>query len=69
MEMIKKLEEEDNQLLKAEDRRRKQQEEETICAICLSGLYDETWIPLENCSHMFHKACFCDHLKSGVELN
>jgi len=52
----------------ADERRKKEEEEnaEISCGICLCPLFDEEFIPLEDCTDLFHKNCLAEYLKSEV---
>lgn len=64
--LIRQLEDEEGSMLK--DRKKKEDEmnADVDCGICLSGLYDESFVPLENCSDMFHENCLAEFCKSEI---
>jgi len=69
MELIKQLQEEENKMNQELDDRKKKEDDvmnEIMCSICLGGLIDEDFIPLEACEHMFHTNCFSEYLKSEI---
>ena len=38
-----------------------------MCNICFGELYDGDVVPLEQCEHVFHKACMFDYLKAEID--
>ena len=71
MELIRQLQEEEEMRNKAASTKNKDDEmqiEDAMCSICLTSLYSQDFIPLENCPDCFHKACLSEYLKSEVRV-
>jgi hypothetical protein len=41
-------------------------QDDTVCEVCYVGLYDEEFLPLETCEHIFHKNCLAEYFKAEI---
>lgn len=63
IEMARKMQEEFNK------EPNKQEDDDIPCEICYSNLYDDDFLPLDQCGHLFHKNCLSETFKTNILSN